>query len=547
MPRLQQGYFLAAMEPATRADEPLELRLSRLAAGLQAATAAGDLDAGDAQHPAPPKLEASVAMPAAPAAVPAQSAPPAAGDALDGVAAAAMPLAARGRGKAAAGRGDESDSDSCIVLSSSPPSEDDEAAGPARVAAPRTAFRRSYALRRRSAAPPAAPPAAVPPAEPAGAAAGGASVPDGKPVLDASRSAAQPLLGVRVMVPFVDFDGETRLFPGVVTRRVAGRGAGASYLVMFDDGDESVVAADELLALMSGKDTGAAQGGAAGPHTAGASPSTRRGGSSAVPSPPSQTTRYHGVYYVCDKWTQANKHFRAALFWKGKQYWAGRHTTTRDAALAADQMARKHGVLHKLNFPETADEHIAVARGCAAAEESASRGRKQKSDAAAAAVPQPPAKRGRASGPPPESKSGAVLVKLPPSRPAGANRRRELAPMDAAAAPSREEPAPTPAAAPPQQAFAPAPATAGAAGDDAAAAFLRGINPPLTCLDAALAELPRSGITAALLRHVALSNASASPAERETRVNMLAGGLKIALPGDKLMLGIALDELARSA
>ena len=348
------------------------------------------------------------------------------------------------------------------------------------------------------------------------------------------------------MVPFVDFDGETRLFPGRVERRVAGRGAGASYLVIFDDGDESVVAADELLALMSGKDTGAAQGAAPGAHTAGASPSTRRGGSSVVPSPPSHTTRYHGVNYVGDKWSP-NKHFRAALFWKGKQYWAGRHATARDAALAADKMARKHGALHKLNFPETADEHIAVARGCAAAEESASRSRKQKSDAVAAAVPQPPAKRGRASGPQPESKSGPVLVKLPPLRPAGANRRRELAPMDAAAAPSREEPAPTPAAAPPQQAFAPAPATAGAAGDDAAAAFLRGINPPLTCLDAALAELPRSGITAALLRHVALSNASASPAERETRVNMLAGGLKIALPGDKLMLGIALDELARSA
>ena len=78
-------------------------------------------------------------------------------------------------------------------------------------------------------------------------------------------------------------------------------------------------------------------------------------------------------------------------------------------------------------------------------------------------------------------------------------------------------------------------------------AFLRNITPPLTCLDAALAELPRSGITAALLRHVALSNATASPAERETRVNMLAGGLKIALPGDKLMLSIALDELARNA
>ena len=174
----------------------------------------------------------------------------------------------------------------------------------------------------------------------------------------------------------------------------------------------------------------------------------------------------------------------------------------------------------------------------------ARRARKRKADADAAAAVPPPAKCTRAHGPPAPPKSRPVLVKLPPSRPAAASGRRAPAPAGAAA-PSREKPAPARPAAP--HAAAPQPATAGAADGDAAAAFLRGISPPLTCLDAALAELPRSGITAALLRHVALSNAGASPAARETRVNMLAGGLKIALPGDNLMLSIALDELARTA
>ena len=546
------------MEPAMSADEPLELCIPRLPAQLHAAMAAGEADGGGAQHPAPLKLEASL-MPTAPAAVPAQSAPSGAGGPPGYGAAAEMPLAAHSSEKAADGKGDDSDSDSCIVLSSSPPSEDDEAAGPGRAAATRHAFRRSYALRRRSAAPPEAPPlAALPSAELAGDAAGGASVPDVRPVLGSSPSAAQPLLGVRVMVPFVDVDGETRLFPGVVERRVAGRGAGACYLVVFDDGDQTVVAADELLALLSGKDTSAEQGAAAGAQPAGASPSTRRGGGrrDMEASLPKRTSRnatceiptaYRGVA----KWPYpCSRPYRAWVYAPGGgTISCGSYATAKDAALAADRMARKHGMLHKLNFPKTAEEHAAVARGCAAVEEPPARRSKRKSDAAAAAAPQPPATRGRASGPP-DRKSGAVLVELPPSRPAGGTGRRAPAPAEAAAAPSPEEkPAPTPAAAPPQQAAAPsAPAAAAkSAGGDAAAAFLRGIIPPLTCLDAALAELPRSGITAALLRHVAQSNASASPAERETRVNMLAGGLKIALPGDKLMLGIALDELARSA
>ena len=290
------------MEHAWTADgEPPELRLSRLAAELQATTAADEANAGGAQHAAPPKLE-SGPMPIAAAAFAAalgQSAPPAAGDSLPDVAAAAMPTAARGRAAAAAAKGDESD-DSCIVLSSSPPSEDDEAAGIGRASAKTTVARRSYALRSRPAAPPAAQHADEDgAAQGAGAAAAGVSEPGVVPAPETGVSAAQPLLGARVMVPFVDVDGKTRLFPGKIEHRVAGRGACASYRVVFDDGDEAVVSAEELRTLQAGKDVGESEAQeAAGARAAGGS---KRGAESPPPKPHRRSaadepaTKYHGV------------------------------------------------------------------------------------------------------------------------------------------------------------------------------------------------------------------------------------------------------------
>ena len=104
----------------------------------------------------------------------------------------------------------------------------------------------------------------------------------------------------------------------------------------------------------------------------------------------------------------------------------------------------------------------------------------------------------------------------------------------------------------PSSALAAGPANAAAAGaaaaadSIAAAAFLRGIRPALTCLDAALAALPHSGITMAVLRRASLASKHASPAARKARINFVAAGLDISEWRDKVALDVALEQLRSS-
>ncbi len=76
--------------------------------------------------------------------------------------------------------------------------------------------------------------------------------------------------------------------------------------------------------------------------------------------------------------------------------------------------------------------------------------------------------------------------------------------------------------------------------------FLRGIRPPLACLRAALAALPRSGVTLEQLRELARERGHAA-VDRELHISIAAEALAIAAPAEKLKFALALAALGRGA
>lgn len=181
---------------------------------------------------------------------------------------------------------------------------------------------------------------------------------------------------------------------------------------------------------------------------------------------------------------------------KTKRYHGGVHLAAADAAAAADKLFREHGMLHLLNFPQTPDEHAAVAGGAAGA----------------------PAAQ--------EDAAAADRAAKPPARKRAAEQEPDAAPPPAKRAPASRELVPAPA--------------------DDVAAFLRGIKPQLSCLAASLKALPASRLTMELLRRVSPAEDSASPVAHLSRLSIVTAGLDIATPGDKLKLALALDDPARN-
>ena len=233
----------------------------------------------------------------------------------------------------------------------------------------------------------------------------------------------------------------------------------------------------------------------------------------------------------------------------------GQHRTAKSAARAADTLFRKYGMLHMLNFPRTPAEQSAAALESAAAGLGGGSGsfaeRKQpcqevptarppfvKRRAARLALQEAQEREKRAPLPPGLPPLPPGLMPTPVAPPPRLPAQMQLLPP----------PSPRPAASPPSS--APAAATAGlaeAADSSAAAAFLRGICPPLTCLDAALTALPYSGLTIELLRQVSRVDDNTPPAAHLSRIDIVCAGLGVEQPADKLRLAIALDELAHGS
>jgi hypothetical protein len=71
------------------------------------------------------------------------------------------------------------------------------------------------------------------------------------------------------------------------------------------------------------------------------------------------------------------------------------------------------------------------------------------------------------------------------------------------------------------------------------AAFLRGITPPLSCLQESLAALPRSGISMAHFRQAAAESREG----RQSALQLAAEGLRISLTGDRMALEMAVHTL----
>ncbi len=335
----------------------------------------------------------------------------------------------------------------------------------------------------------------------------------------------------------------TGWFSGTVTGvRVTCFGMATVWRVRYPDGDCEELAwlelRDALAAADAGADTGGAQAGegriAGGgarelvplpppppaapaakpvaPLTAtrtrsGASPRGASGGAVAA-EPPQQhaevaSERAREEYNGVKRCKNITKGFCATVevplqdgSEKTKRFHGGVHPTAAAAAAAADALFREHGMLDLLNFPQTQDEHAAVA--------------------------------GAAAGPAAqEDAAAAERAAKPPARKRAAEQEPDASP-------------PPPKRAPTSRKLPPAPR-------DDVAAFLRGIRPQLSCLDASLKVLPASGLTMELLRRVSPAEDSASPVAHLSRLSIVTAGLEIATPADKLKLALALDDLARSA
>ncbi len=257
-----------------------------------------------------------------------------------------------------------------------------------------------------------------------------------------------------------------------------------------------------------------------------------------------------------------------------REFHGGMHDTAEAAARTVDEELRRRNQLHKLNFPATAAERAAKARGQPAAPQAAPapRQRKRTLEPESAAAPTRAAKTPRAQ---PAMAGAAAAARSGPGlatavAPAASDDDMDAAAMEepeeeevaakgsgaatllpiapaAAKEPAAALPTAAPTAAPmlaPPAAALPAPAPPAAAADSklaAVAAFLRGIQPPLEQLDAALAALPGSGVTMARLASFAASG------QRAMLVDRAAESLCLQLPFDRLAVLQALLALSQGA
>jgi hypothetical protein len=224
----------------------------------------------------------------------------------------------------------------------------------------------------------------------------------------------------------------------------------------------------------------------------------------------------------------------------------GTHRSAKAAARVVDARTRAAGLLHLINFPETEAERAAVAAHAAAAA-AAAEGKEEEEEKTPAAAARGGARK-RAREPSPNDDGGAAAAAA--ASPALAT--PAAAPRGLAAQPGSGALALTP---PATAAALTAPAPAHAAVDAAAdasrraavaevAAFLRGITPPLSCLPAALAALPHSGVSMA---HLAAVAAAAVPrhADRAMIIGTTADAMHISKsnPFDRISFVAALLAL----
>ncbi len=250
-----------------------------------------------------------------------------------------------------------------------------------------------------------------------------------------------------------------------------------------------------------------------------------------------------------------------------RDFYGGMHRTAEAAAHAVDEELRRRNQLHKLNFPATAAERAAKARGrpaeaqatpaarvlkrahepeSAAPTRAAKKPRTQPAAAGAAAAARGGPGLASAVAPAASDHDMKAAATEEPEEEFAAEDRAAAVPLPVAPAavkqPASALPMAAPTAAPVLAPPAAAPAPPAAMNDNlaAVAAFLRGIHPPLVQLDAALAALPGSGMSMA---HLACFGVS----ERESLLNDAADVLRIRAPLDRMVFKAALLALPRGA
>jgi hypothetical protein len=403
-------------------------------------------------------------------------------------------------------------------------------------------------------------------------------------------AAPEALLGRQVLREF-----EQGPFLGTITAaRVFDDGFPTQWHLSYDDGDAEDLDWRQLCAYGLLPDMRVADADPAPPpqeaplQQRGASASQLAGGGAAgAARAVGVAGRYKGVSreskgeaWLCNIYMPARRHINNGLVH------IGRFADEKVAALTYDAVAREHGL--PVNFPRPGEVQAVRGNGHAAAAPGERRERSCPHGIAASDTQSPLAlpaasKRTRERA----SEAPTRVAKSPRVQPAPAGAAATLrsassvehgdahgAAAPAAAAPvaaaendgaamqPEEEPAgddvtaaaaPPPAApavpepspavhAPPPAAPAPAPPAAAENSKLAAiAAFLRGIQPPLEQLDAALAALPGSGVTMARLASFAASS------ERAMLVDSAAASLRLELPFDRLAVLHALLALPPGA
>jgi hypothetical protein len=243
---------------------------------------------------------------------------------------------------------------------------------------------------------------------------------------------------------------------------------------------------------------------------------------SAAQSQSLQQRRYRGVHAIGGRW-RASARFEAL----SKQQNLGTFDTPLDAARAYDAAMRQRGLL-LVNFPRpgTAEQQAlpGYSRKASAAMPHAPCASKASDDDALPAVGAATKHRGTGS-----ASSGKARRYTKRKRARSASLEDDGDAVPAAHAASSGTLVNTDAVV------------------SAVAAFLRGIMPPLSCLDAALAALPSSGISMAHLEAIAAHVTSvASPT---ALLSMLVDGtvaaLRIDAPGDRMAFMAALMRLAQ--
>jgi hypothetical protein len=226
--------------------------------------------------------------------------------------------------------------------------------------------------------------------------------------------------------------------------------------------------------------------------------------------------RFKGVYASRGRWVA-----HATVPGLGTQR-LGTFGSAEEAARAYDDSARARGKL-EVNFPRPRSREVRAAPGA---------------PLRAAAAPPPPARRKR-----PRQHAGAPAAKKP----------RVAAPLAAAAAAHAAAGAAAHAPSAQQQQQQQQHGSDGHHGHNAVllppqeladvVTFLRAISPPLSCLDGALAALPRSRVS--MPRLAALAAARVPAEERAEAVRAAAAELDVTRPGDLLSFMLALPTLAR--